>query len=80
MNASHHVEPIRKLSRRPCACCGTYRSFGFEAHGRWIDMPPHRDAVCFACRRKFAFALDLERRAARVERRCIEADFDLAAK
>lgn len=80
MNASHHVEPIRKLSRRPCACCGAYRSFGLEARGGWIDLHPHRDAVCFACWRKLVFALDLERRAARVESRCLDADFDLAAK
>lgn len=54
----HHTGPIRK-NRRPCACCGEHRRFGYLARGRWRGHTAL--TVCWRCFRETGDALRSER-------------------
>lgn len=50
MHHSSTTIPIRQRSRRPCACCGEYRSVGVWSRGRWVELSTRfKESVCWAC-------------------------------
>lgn len=78
MESSQVIVPVRKLSRRPCACCGQHKSTGVVRFGRWR---PFRNStpseVCRQCSDKLGFALRLESLVERVRHRAAVLECEL---
>lgn len=70
MESSRYIVPVRKIGRRPCACCGKYKATGVIRYGRWRAVPATtQSTVCRECSDKLGFAIRLERWFQRVEPR-----------